>query len=160
MLLGHSLRPQVGQGRAGFSHSITRHSRLCHATGIQPGQLQQLGHQPSGAVAALQHSVQRVLALAARVGATGHLRLHANGRNRRSQFMRGIGCEAAFTVHLLRHLIKQSIERPHQRLHLCRNHLAQRLTGIGVTLRDRLTQLAQSAQRLKNGAPDQQSQHR
>ena len=129
--------------------------------GLQPRQLQQLLHQPRGAVAAGNGGGQRGAALVVLRGALRHLRLHADAGDRCAQLVRGVGGEAALARQLLVHALEQAVERAHQRAHLGQHAvLGQRLQRVRVARGHAGAQGAQRAHGAAHRPPDAGRQQR
>jgi len=82
--------------------------------GLQPGQRQQLLHEPSGAVAANQRGLQSVAPRGRVVHGECGLGLGTNAGDRRAQLVRGVGGEAPLGRQQRRRPLEQLVERTHQ----------------------------------------------
>ena len=110
--IGRHLARHLGQWRA---------AEVLGGFGVEPGQLQQLLHQPGGAVAALHRGLQRRGAFLCIGGALRHLGLHADAGNGGAQLMRCVGGELLLCGQQPGHALEQLVQRRDQRQHLGRN---------------------------------------
>lgn len=85
---------------------------------FQPGQAEQLLDQARGAVAAFERALQCVLAQGVVGFAHRHLRLHADGGNRRAQFVRSIGGKTALGFKQMSDAPEQAVQGGNHGHHL------------------------------------------
>ena len=129
--------------------------------GLKPRELQQLIDQMGRAVAGHEGGRQGLRALGLIGRTLGHLRLHADGRQRCAQFVRGVGGEALLGGEAFGHALEQAVERIDQRLHLarCVGHV-QRVERVRLALRHLGTKPLQRLDRAAHGPHDAQRQQR
>ncbi len=160
--LGSGHARQVG-GRAarqvGQVHRPGLGSRAFGGGGLLPRQDQELFNQARSAVDAGRQAAHCHLARFWRIGAVQALCLQAQGRERRAQFVRGIGHEMLLGLERSAHAAKQQVQFLHQRAHFVgQAGIGNRRQIVGLARRHLRAHARHRLQRATDDPPHDQHQ--